>query len=96
MNFEVPFFVFQGENDVVTLTEFAAEYFVEVEAPSKALALIKDAGHFAAFTQPERFLEELLIHVRPVAWGAAAADIGRREGGAAQSLQAPTPALEAS
>ena len=65
--FEVPFFLFQGESDVVTLTTLAEEYFEEVEAPTKELALIKDAGHFAAFTQPERFLTELLAQVRPLA-----------------------------
>jgi pimeloyl-ACP methyl ester carboxylesterase len=65
--FEVPFFVFQGETDVVTLTALAEEYFAEVEAPTKGLALIKDAGHFAAFTQPEQFLTELLSRVRPLA-----------------------------
>jgi pimeloyl-ACP methyl ester carboxylesterase len=65
--FEVPFFLFQGESDVVTLTTLAEEYFEEVEAPIKGLALIKDAGHFAAFTQPERFLAELLARVRPLA-----------------------------
>jgi len=65
--FEVPFFLFQGESDVVTLTTPATEYFEEVEAPTKGLALIKDAGHFAAFTQPERFLAELRTRVRPLA-----------------------------
>jgi pimeloyl-ACP methyl ester carboxylesterase len=64
--FEVPFFLFQGESDVVTLTSLATEYFQEVEAPTKELALIKDAGHFAAFTQPERFLAELRTRVRPL------------------------------
>jgi pimeloyl-ACP methyl ester carboxylesterase len=65
--FEVPFFLFQGETDVITLTSLATEYFQEVEAPTKELALIKDAGHFAAFTQPERFLAELRTRVRPLA-----------------------------
>ena len=65
--FEVPFFLFQGATDVVTLTSLAQEYFGEVEAPTKGLALIPDAGHFAAFTQPERFLAELLTLVRPLA-----------------------------
>lgn len=65
--FEVPFFLFQGESDVVTVTSLAEEYFAEVDAPTKELALIKDAGHFAAFTQPDQFLAELLTHVRPLA-----------------------------
>jgi pimeloyl-ACP methyl ester carboxylesterase len=65
--FEVPFFLFQGERDVITLTSLATEYFDEVQAPTKGLALIPDAGHFAAFTQPERFLAELRTRVRPLA-----------------------------
>jgi pimeloyl-ACP methyl ester carboxylesterase len=65
--FEVPFFLFQGQTDVITLTTLATEYFQEVEAPTKELALIADAGHFAAFTQPERFLAELLTRVHPLA-----------------------------
>ncbi len=63
--FEVPFFLFQGECDVITLTSLAEEYFAEVEAPVKELSLIKKAGHFAAFTQPEQFLAALLKHVLP-------------------------------
>ncbi|HJQ86837.1 MAG TPA: alpha/beta hydrolase [Propionibacteriaceae bacterium] len=69
--FDLPFFLFQGESDVITLTTLATEYFAEVEAPNKDLALIKDAGHFAAFTQPDRFLTELLTRVRPLASDAA-------------------------
>jgi pimeloyl-ACP methyl ester carboxylesterase len=65
--FEVPFFLFQGKTDVITLTDLAVEYFAEVEAPAKALALIEDAGHFAAFSQPDRFLDALLTRVRPLA-----------------------------
>jgi pimeloyl-ACP methyl ester carboxylesterase len=65
--FEVPFFLFQGATDVVTLTLLAEEYFEEVEAPTKELALIPDSGHFAAFTQPDRFLAELRTRVRPLA-----------------------------
>lgn len=66
-SFDVPFFLFQGECDVITLTNLAEEYFGEVEAPVKALSLIQNAGHFAAFTQPERFLAALLTHVLPLA-----------------------------
>jgi pimeloyl-ACP methyl ester carboxylesterase len=67
LRFEVPFFLFQGESDVITLTTLAEDYFAEVEAPTKGLALIKDAGHFAAFTHPGQFLAELLARVRPLA-----------------------------
>jgi pimeloyl-ACP methyl ester carboxylesterase len=64
--FEIPFFLFQGQTDVITLTTLAEDYFAEVEAPTKGLALIRDAGHFAAFTQPKRFLAELLTRVHPL------------------------------
>ncbi|MGW7100000.1 alpha/beta fold hydrolase [Streptomyces sp. NPDC054838] len=64
--FEVPFFVFQGELDVLTPPERAKAFFDEVEAPVKAFALIGGASHFASFRRPEVFLELLLTHVRPV------------------------------
>ncbi len=65
--FEVPFFIFQGENDVLTVPSLAQAYFHDVVAPVKGITLIRDAGHFAAFTQPEQFLHELLSRVRPLA-----------------------------
>lgn len=67
--FEVPFFFFQGESDVITLTPLAKEYFSEVDAPIKKFVLIKNAGHFAAFTHPEQFLNKLRTHVHPLAVG---------------------------
>lgn len=71
--FEVPFFVFQGALDVITPAARAKAYFDEVEAPVKAFALIEDASHFAALRRPDRFLELLLTHVRPVVTGERAA-----------------------
>jgi proline iminopeptidase len=65
--FEIPFFIFQGENDVLTLPSLAKAYLDDVVAPVKGMALIRDAGHFAAFTQPEQFLNELVVRVRPLA-----------------------------
>ena len=41
-------------------------FFNDVVAPIKRMALIPDAGHFAAFMQPDRFLRELLVDVRPL------------------------------
>ena len=65
--FDVPFFILQGENDVLTPASLAAQYFADVVAPAKKMTLIRDAGHFAAFIQPEQFLNELLVRVRPLA-----------------------------
>ncbi|WP_242343532.1 alpha/beta fold hydrolase [Anaeromyxobacter terrae] len=63
---DVPFFVFQGDSDVLTLPALAREYFEHVQAPVKRFTLVRGAGHFAAFTRPEEVLAELLIHVRPL------------------------------
>ncbi|MEV5971752.1 alpha/beta hydrolase [Streptomyces sp. NPDC051921] len=64
--FELPFFVFQGEKDVLTSPALARRFFDDVQAPVKGFALIEGGSHFAAFRRPERFLELLLAHVRPL------------------------------
>ncbi|MDC0674372.1 alpha/beta fold hydrolase [Nannocystis radixulma] len=68
--FELPFFLFQGDDDVFTATAPAQEFFADVQAPHKEFALIRDAGHFAAFTRSEQFLQELCIRVLPRVTGA--------------------------
>jgi pimeloyl-ACP methyl ester carboxylesterase len=65
--FAVPFFLLHGETDVMTLTSLAQEYFIEIQAPVQGLTLIPDAGHLAAFYQPEAFLAALLTRVRSLA-----------------------------
>lgn len=64
--FEVPFFLFQGASDVLTITSLAEEYFATIDAPHKEIALIGQASHFAAFTQPELFGRELVNRVLPI------------------------------
>ncbi|MGW2619653.1 alpha/beta fold hydrolase [Streptomyces sp. NPDC001500] len=70
--FRVPFFLFQGESDVLTPPEPARRFFEDVTAPVKDFALIEEAGHFAAFRRPERFLDLMLTKVRPYVTGATA------------------------
>lgn len=65
--FQVPFFIFQGENDVLTPPGPAKTFFDDVMAPVKNFSFIQHAGHFAAFTEPEQFLRKLLSHVSPMA-----------------------------
>ena len=65
--FNLPIFIFQGENDVLTTSSLARALFDDLDAPIKRMELIGDAGHFAAFQQPEQFLEKLLNFVRPLA-----------------------------
>ncbi len=59
VRFEVPFHLFQGAEDAVTLTGPAVQYFDDVQAPAKRLVLIEGASHFCAFTQPAAFLDAL-------------------------------------
>lgn len=63
--FEVPVFVLQGADDVLTLTDLAQEYAEHLDAPHKEVVLIEGASHFAAFTQPERFRQALAERVLP-------------------------------
>ncbi|MET9536959.1 alpha/beta hydrolase [Streptomyces sp. NPDC006553] len=64
--FEIPFFFFQGEKDVLTSPDLARRFFDDVQAPVKEFALIEDCSHFAAFRRPQRFLGLLLAYVQPV------------------------------
>ncbi|WP_395294611.1 alpha/beta fold hydrolase [Kitasatospora hibisci] len=64
--FDLPFFVFQGDHDPYTPPVLARRFVADVHAPVKDFALIPDAGHFAAFRHPDRFLELMLAKVRPV------------------------------
>jgi pimeloyl-ACP methyl ester carboxylesterase len=61
------YFVIQGQDDVITPTQAAIDYFKCIRAPRKELILIPNAGHFAFMTAPEQFLGALTSKVRPVA-----------------------------
>ena len=63
----VPFFVIQGNDDMVAPTSVAITYFDVVQAPEKKLILIDHAGHFALLTHREEFLAALVKYVRPLA-----------------------------
>ncbi|QYR22482.1 alpha/beta hydrolase [Paenibacillus sp. sptzw28] len=66
LRFELPFFVFHGDRDIITPTATAKAYFDEIEASYKEFVLIRNAGHLACFARPEQFLEELLRLVAPL------------------------------
>ncbi|MFF7976780.1 alpha/beta fold hydrolase [Streptomyces sp. NPDC007905] len=69
--FRLPFFLFQGDSDVLTPPEPAHRFYEEVTAPVKDFALIRDASHFASFRHPDQFLDLMLSKVRPVVTGEA-------------------------
>lgn len=62
--FEVPIFVFQGENDLNTPVGLARAWVQDIRAPAKAFEIIPGAGHNTiAFTA--ELLTLLRTHVRP-------------------------------
>ncbi|GAA1966599.1 alpha/beta fold hydrolase [Kitasatospora viridis] len=63
--FRIPFFVFQGDQDVITPVEPAKRFFDQVSAPVKEFALLEGCSHFASFRRPQAFLDLLLTKVRP-------------------------------
>lgn len=75
--FDLPFFIFQGEHDSLTPATRARRFFDGVAAPHKDFALIHDANHFAAFWQPEQFLDLLVTRVRPVVVGGDVTPVAR-------------------
>jgi pimeloyl-ACP methyl ester carboxylesterase len=64
---DTAYFIIQGQDDIVTPTPAAVDYFRCIKSPKKALLLIPDAGHFASMTASGRFLEALTSKVRSVA-----------------------------
>ncbi|MFE2477615.1 alpha/beta fold hydrolase [Streptomyces sp. NPDC059389] len=68
--FDLPFFIFQGDRDVITPAERARRFFDDVQAPVKEFALIGNSSHFACHRDPQRFLHLMLTRVHPVVTGA--------------------------
>jgi pimeloyl-ACP methyl ester carboxylesterase len=67
LEFSIPIFVFQGEEDFTTPTSLARQYLEAIKAPRKAFVPIIGAGHFAVFMHSDQFLQELIARVRPLA-----------------------------
>ena len=68
LEFSVPIFVFEGEEDFTTPTALARHYVESMKAPRKEFVPIS-GGHFAVFMHSDQFLQELVNRVRPLAVG---------------------------
>jgi pimeloyl-ACP methyl ester carboxylesterase len=66
-SFDVPFFIFNGDQDRITPAHLARAYFETVEAPTKGFVLLDGGGHSAVLTMSDVFLRELVARVRPLA-----------------------------
>ena len=69
LEFAIPMFIFQGEEDFTTSTALAQRYVESIKAPSKEFVPIKGGGHFAVFMRSDQFFQELITRVRPLAVG---------------------------
>jgi pimeloyl-ACP methyl ester carboxylesterase len=67
LEFSVPMFVFEGDEDFTTPTALARSYLESIKAPRKVFVLINGGGHFAVFIKSNQFLKELVTRVRPLA-----------------------------
>ena len=66
-DFRIPVFLFQGELDERTQAALAKDYFDQINAPHKEFVLFQGAGHFIVLSMPQRFVQELVSRVRPLA-----------------------------
>ncbi|MGO4270606.1 alpha/beta hydrolase, partial [Paenibacillus sp. TAF58] len=74
LEFDLPFFIFQGDMDSITPTALAQAYFADIKAPHKEFVLIQNAGHLAAFARTEQFLDELRMRISPLVDSASKKD----------------------
>jgi pimeloyl-ACP methyl ester carboxylesterase len=64
LDFDVPMFFLQGDQDLMTVNEDVRDYVSELRAPHKELVLVEGGGHSSVFMR-DAFLELLNRHVRP-------------------------------
>jgi len=65
-SFEVPIFIFQGEDDWNTPAVLAKRYFDLVSAPQKAYVPMAGRGHGVLFDDPDSFIAAMDKYVRPL------------------------------
>jgi pimeloyl-ACP methyl ester carboxylesterase len=66
LDFKVPIFIFQGENDINTPTVVAKEWFDQIKAPKKAFEIIPGSSH-NTMSFHDDLLSLLERHVLPLA-----------------------------
>jgi proline iminopeptidase len=66
-DFRVPIFFFQGRYDPYTRPALVAKYAETITAPRHEVVWFEHAGHFPFFEERQRFLDELLRRVLPLA-----------------------------
>jgi pimeloyl-ACP methyl ester carboxylesterase len=70
-DFAVPLFFFHGRADPYCRPALVEQYAATITAPRRELVWFEHAGHFPFFEERQRFLDELLRRVLPLAGRAA-------------------------
>ena len=65
--FPMPVIFIQGSVDIATPTPVVRSYFDTLTTPNKQFIVLPGDGHLALLTDTNRVLDELVLHVRPVA-----------------------------
>lgn len=66
-DFRVPIFFFEGRYDPFCRPALIWEYSQRVKAPQKEFVWFENSGHFPFFEEPEKFTDELVTRVLPLA-----------------------------
>lgn len=66
LEFSIPIFVVQGEEDFTTSPALAQLYVESIKAPHKEFVAMQGGGHFAVFMHSAQFLRELVARVLPL------------------------------
>ena len=77
--FELPIFIFQGENDVLTTPSMARALFDDIVAPIKQMELISRCRSFCCFPATRKVPGKLLRYVRPLAFASSMGAVHRPE-----------------
>lgn len=67
LEFSIPVVFIEGDEDEVTPSGPAEQYFKQIIAPHKDFVLVHGGDHFIPFDRPDQFLAELVARVRPLA-----------------------------
>lgn len=82
--YDVPIFVIEGDQDILTPFGPTRRWLDAIQAPEKTLILLKGGGHDAVLTMPQAFLADLTAQVLPVAmarsWSGSSRPSGRPGG----------------
>lgn len=66
-DFRVPIFFFQGRRDPYCRPSVSWDYSQTINAPQKEFIWFEDSGHFPFFEEPQKFADELVQRVLPLA-----------------------------